>query len=125
MSDETAIQMLPTLVLTKPEADAEVMAFYKEALNTLEFAEKRVIRTAEDLKPATDDLAIIAKVKKGMESKRKEYLQPFQEHIKEVNEAYKRFMEPVESADKITREKILAFNAEQDRIRREQELIND
>ena len=33
-------------------------------------------------------------------------------------------MEPIEQADKTTRQKILAFQAEQERIRREQEEIN-
>ncbi len=101
------------------------MALYTEALKALRYAEARVIATVEDLKPAGDDLILIRNFKKAMEEKRKGYLQPFQEHVKEVNEAYKRLMEPIEAADKITGDKILAFNAEQTRIRAEQERINN
>ena len=112
------------LIKANPNTDAEVISFYNEAIRLQEYAQARVITTIKDLKPATDDLSIIAKLRKAMEEKRKSYLQPFQEHIKEVNEAYKKLMEPIEIADQITRKKILAFQTEQERIRREQEEIN-
>ena len=100
------------------------MVFYNEAIRLQKYAEERSIATAEDLKPATDDLSIIAKLKKAMEEKRKTYLQPFQEHVKETNEAYKALMQPIEQADIITRQKILAFQLKQKLIREEQEKIN-
>lgn len=113
-----------SLILIKPNEDVEVRAFYSEALKLLEYAQARVITTAEDMKPATDDLSVIRRVKKALEEKRKDYLKPFQDHVKEVNEIYKKFMEPIEQADKITGDKMLAFNAEQNRIRQAQEEIN-
>jgi len=103
--------------------DEEVIAFYNQAINLRDYAESRVIVTNDDLKPATDDLSIITSVKKRMEAKRKDYLAPFQNHIREVNEAYKTLMNPIEQADIITRGKILAFSAEQERKRREAEEI--
>jgi len=113
-----------TLIKIAPSSDSEVQAFYNQALQLREYAEARVIATFEDLMPATIDLSLIAKIKKGIEEKRKEYVQPLQFHVKEINDAFKALMEPIETADKITRQKILAFNAEQDRIRREQEEVN-
>jgi hypothetical protein len=110
--------------LVKPQENTEVIAFYNQALSLQEYAEKRVIVTAEDLKPATDDLSIIAKVKKALEGKRKEYVVPLQDQVKEVNDAFKTLMEPIEIADRTTRDKILAFGQEQERIRQEQERIN-
>lgn len=112
------------LVKVKPEIDPEVIQFYNEAVRLQAYAEARVIRTLDDMKPANDDLNIIRKLKKAMETRRKDYLSPFQEHVKEVNEAYKKLMAPVEIADKITSDKMLAFNGEQERIRQEQEEIN-
>lgn len=112
------------MVKVKPDLDAEVTTIYTEALKLQEYATARVIATAEDLKPATDDLSIIAKVKKALEEKRREYLKPLQDHVKEINEVFKILMQPIEQADRVTRSKILAFQAEQDRIRREQEEIN-
>ena len=112
-----------SLILVKPETNAEIMAFYQQALSLRKFAEARIITCNDDLKPANDDLVIIRTVKKSMEARRKEYLSPFQNHIKEVNEAYKTLMEPIEQADKITTDKMLAFDAEQKRKRKEAEAI--
>lgn len=112
-----------SLVLVKPEANPEVVYFYNEALRLQDIAVARVIRTNDDLKPANDDLVIIRKVKKGMEEKRKEYLKPFQDHIKETNEAYKALMDPIEQADKVTTDKMLAFATEQKRKLKEAEAI--
>lgn len=110
--------------MINPQTDPEVMNFYNEAVKLKEYAEVRIITTAEDTKLATNDLSLIAKLKKAMESKRKDYLQPFNDHIKFVNETYKTLMSPVEQADKITRDKIMAYQREQARIRAEQEEIN-
>ena len=112
-----------TLILVKPNETPGVIDFYNQSLSLRDYANARVIATNEDLKPATDDLVIIAKIKKGMEERKKEYLNPFQSHIKETNEAYKILMLPIEEADKITRDKILAFGTEQERRRREIEAI--
>jgi len=99
------------------------MSFYNEALKVKDYAEKRVIVTAEDLKPATDDLSIIARLKKALEEKRKEYVEPINDHLKAVNEAFKTFTDPLNNADKLTRQKILGYRAEQERQRQEIEEI--
>ena len=112
------------LVTLDPNRDTSSMEFYQQALSALECARRRVISTVEDMKPASDDLVIIRKLKKALDSRRKDYLEPFQSHIKEVNEAYRVLMLPVEEADIITGGKMLAFNNEQARIRQEQERIN-
>ena len=112
-----------SLILVKPEANIEVVAFYNQALSLRDFAKARVITCNDDLKPANDDLIIIRKVKKAMEEKRKDYLKPFQDHVKETNEAYKTLMEPIEEADKTNAGKMLAFDAEQKRKIREAEAI--
>lgn len=112
------------LVEIAPSNDIEVQNFYNEALKAKEYAEARVISTVEDLKPATNDLSLISKIKKGMEEKRKEYLKPLQDNVKVINEDFKTLMEPIETADKITREKILIYQQEQRHIREEQEAIN-
>ena len=116
---------LPTaIVRVKPEQDVLVRAFYDQALGLKEYAEQRVITTVADLKPATDDLSIIAKVKKGLNEKRAEYLKPLEEHKQAIRDAFDTLLEPILQADKITCDKILAFQQEQKRIRREQEEIN-
>ena len=110
--------------LIDPTSDTEVINYHQEALKLRDYAEKRVIASVEDIKLATDDLSIISKLKKAMEEKRKEYVKPLQDRVEEINEAYKTFMEPIKVADSVTRQKMIAFDAEQKRIRREQEEIN-
>jgi len=112
------------LVKVKPESDLQVQAFYQEALRALEYAEARSIVKAEDLKPATEDLALISKLKRSMEERRKEYLKPLDDHRRAINDAFKMMMTPIERADAITRDKILAFQLKQKLIREEQERIN-
>ena len=112
------------LTRINPREDLAIMALYDEAKILLEYANMRVIATLDDTKAATNDLSLIAKLKKAMEAKRKDYLLPFQEHVKEVNDTYKLLMAPVEQADEVTRSKVTNFNREQERIRQEQEKIN-
>ena len=111
------------LALTKPEERPEIVVFHQQAVRLMEYAVSRVIASNDDLAPATNDLAIISKVMKGIESCRKDYLKPFQDHIKETNDAYKKLMEPIEQADTITRSKMTAFINEQNQRRAEAEKI--
>jgi len=120
---ENSMESGTVLAVVKPEADTQVMALYQQAISLRNFAEARIITCNDDLKPANDDLISIRKVKKAIEERRKEYLKPFQDHIKETNDAYKTFMEPIEQADQITAGKMLAFNTEQRRKIREAEAI--
>jgi len=123
--EDSMASPLPTaLVRIKPEQDALVQAFYDQALGLRDYAEKLVITTADDLRPATNDLSVIAKLKKALEEKRKEYVKPLQEHVQEINDAFKNLVEPILAADSITRQKILGYRQEQERIRQEQERIN-
>ncbi|MBA7645680.1 hypothetical protein ES703_53438 [subsurface metagenome] len=113
-----------TALALAPGADVEAMSYYDEAQKALKYAEARVIATVEDVKVATDDLSIISKLKKVMENKRKSLLDPLKLQSEAIRETYSTLMDPIFRADKITRDKILAFNQEQDRIRREQEEVN-
>ncbi|KKM14456.1 hypothetical protein LCGC14_1705850, partial [marine sediment metagenome] len=106
------------------ENDTEVKAFFDQAVGLREYAEDLVILTAEDLAPVTNDLSVIAKVKKGMKDKRESYVKPLKDRAADFIEAFKILMAPVEKADSILREKMLTYNKEQERIRQEQEEIN-
>lgn len=113
-----------TALIPVPGDDVEVRNMFEESKKLLAYAETRQITSIQDIKMATDDLAIISKFKKDMEEKRKEYVKPLQDQVKAINDNYKSWMEPILEADMITRAKILAFNKEQERIRQEQEEIN-
>lgn len=114
---------LKTLIL-RPGEDIEVRGYYHESMKLLEYAEQRIISTVEDTKAATNDLSIISKLKKAMETKKREYLDPLRAQAEAIRETYSTLMDPILRADKITRSKMLDFDAEQGRIRAEQEAIN-
>jgi len=122
MSEENT-QQNTALVKVKPEADAAVIALHEQSLKLEHYATALVIASDDDVKGATNDLSIISGLKKAIEEKRKEYTQPINEHLKAVNEAFKTFTEPLDRADRITRDKVLAYRQEQERRRQETEEI--
>jgi len=113
-----------TALATRPGADVEVINYYIEALKLQEAAEARVIATPEDIEVAAEALSFIAKLKKVMEEKKREYLDPLKTQSEAIRETYSCLMDPIFRADKITRDKILAFNKAQADRRREEERIN-
>jgi len=113
-----------TAIAFRPGEDVEVLSYYAQGQKLLEYAENRYIGTVEDNKVAVDDLSIISRLKKAMEAKRKEYIEPLKTQVDAINATYKTLMEPVLSADKITRDKMLAYDARVRAERAEQERIN-
>ena len=111
-------------ITLRPGEDIEVRDYYADAVRLLDSAHCKVIATAEDLKAATTGLSNIARLKKLMDGKRKEYLAPLKAQTEAIRETYNLLMTPILEADKITRDKMLAYNAEQARIRQAQEEIN-
>jgi hypothetical protein len=112
------------LIQVKPDLDRSVVAIYEESCKLLGYAQSRSVKTAEDAKLATDDLAIIANLKKAIEAKRKDYTGPINEHLKAVNQAFQEFTQPLKDADEANRLKILRYEKEQRLNREEQERIN-
>ena len=119
--EETRVE---TAIALRPGEDVEVRNYFEEAMKLLEYARKRVITTIEAAKLATDDLSIIARLKKAMEAKRKEKLAPHEAQVKAIRNTYNFLMTPVLEAERITKEKQLVFIHEQENRQREQEEIN-
>jgi hypothetical protein len=88
------------------------------------YAEGRSILNDEHVKIATEDLSVISKLGKAIESMRKEYVSPIKDHLKSVNSQFDILTDPLDKADKTTRNKILAYRVEQERKRKEIEEIN-
>jgi len=112
------------IVNVKPSVDGDVVKLYGEIEKVKEYAVARVITSLEDVKAATEDLSMIAKLKKAVEEKRQEYVKPLNDHVKAVNDYFKLLTEPIREADSITRQKVLDFRAKEERKRQEQERIN-
>ena len=127
MSEKSTYLNEPTTETTlalRPGEDVEVRGYHSESLKLLDYAERRVIKTLEDSKTAVDDLSIISTLKKAMEGKKKEYLEPLKVQTDAIRDTYNYLMSPVLEAEKITKEKQILFLNEQRRIQQEQERIN-
>lgn len=112
------------LINIHPESDTSVLSLVCEANRMRDFAIARVIAADADLSPATEDLSMIAKLKKALTEKKAEYYKPVKAHLDAISAAFQTILTPVEEADKITREKIMAYRAEQSRKAAEAEAIN-
>jgi hypothetical protein len=80
-TDEANIIIQPEVVVREqitaviniaPRYDEVIRLLVEQGNDLLRVAEERVIKDHEDLKPATDDLSIMAKIKKEMLEKKKE-----------------------------------------------------
>ncbi len=103
----------------------ELLPLYLEAASLLQVAKTRTITTNEDLKPATDDLAIIAVCKKAMFARKTELAGPLKAKLDLVNKAFDDIMFPVIEADRLTRAQVQTFDNEQRRKATEAQRIED
>jgi len=122
--DFVEVSELTAVVKIAPEEDKAVIAIHEKSLRLEHYAKVLVLSSVDDVKRATNDLSIITGLKKAIEEKRREYTQPINEHLKAVNEAFKTLTEPLINANKLTKDKMLAYDAEVTRKRQEQEAIN-
>lgn len=101
------------LIRIDPANDPTAIALYNEAVRLREYAETRIVQSVEDIAGATNDLSMVSKLKKAIEEKRKEYVDPINAHLRAVNEAFKRLVAPLDDADSLTRGKIMTFKREE------------
>ena len=115
------------LIHIDPAGDPRVHALGLEVLELCNRAQARLVLSDADVRVATLDLSVIKGLLGAFEDKRKEYVGPLNGYIKDINAAFKDFTEPLNEADKLTRQKVIAYRAEQERKRQEQavEVRND
>ena len=113
------------LIQIEPEADDRVKALYAEGVHLLELAEARTITENADLKSATEDLSVIARLKKALTERKDEFVKPVRAFLNGFNDTFKTMLEPIEDADRITRDKMKDFRAEQQRKIAEAQAIED
>lgn len=112
-----------------PHSDDLVIKLANEALRVWEYAQRMHVNSLNTVKRATEDLNLIASIKKRLEDKRKEFVQPLNQHVKEINDKFKTITGPVIQADNLLRSAITDYNMEQQRLqedaRRAQVLIDE
>lgn len=106
-------QSCTAIIRVDPLNDPTAIALYNEALRLRQYAQIRIVQSVEDIAAATNDLSIVSKLKKAIEEKRKEYVDPINAHLRAVNDAFKRLVAPLDDADSMTRGKIMTFKREE------------
>jgi hypothetical protein len=113
-SIEESNQDSPRTAVVKIAADKDlaVQKLFQEGLRLKQYAESLVISVNTDLQGVTNDLSLIAKLKKSVLEKKAEYVGPIKNHLDDVNKAFASFLEPFETADRLTRAKVISYQAE-------------
>ncbi len=107
-----------------PGGDPAVVALRDEIQRVRQYAEARTIATVEDVALATDDLRMVATLKKSLDAKKREYTDPIRTHLETIANVFKGLLEPLQVADVIVRGKITVYRDAEDKRAREIEEIN-
>ena len=84
----------------------------------------REIKADTDLESVTNDLALIAKVKRALTEKKDEYTRPIKGYLADVTAVFTQMLSVLEDADTINRSKVRDYRAEQSKRALEAEEIN-
>lgn len=125
MEETNNKEIAPSLAVVnvEPESDKVFQGFVDEVNGLLNISKTITISSKEDVEAATNDLSLLANLKKAIEAKRQEYVGPINEHVKAINTTFKAITDPLAEADQTYRNKVKAYYAEEDRKRREAEEI--
>jgi hypothetical protein len=116
MQDGTELANQPTaIIVNKPGADPAVISLVNEIMSIRAYAELRIIKTDADLTPATNDLTVIAKIKKALTEKLDSYVKPIKGYLLDIQAVFNPLLETLKEADKLNREKMTVYIAEQQR----------
>lgn len=116
-SDTAAIRI-------RPQDDPAVVALSQQAEGLKKAALARNLTVNEDLKPAMDDLILIGKVLKAVKAAMNDYVNPIKGYLKDVQAIFQTITGPLDEADAITRQKVLAYNAAAEKRQHEADEIN-
>ena len=108
------------LVRIDPGADAVIIALGTEILRINRYAQITQVIDQDTARSATNDLGMVANLKKAIEEKRRNYKAPLLEYAKRIDAAFVFITSPLEAADKTLRQKLIDYNqkieAERQRI---------
>lgn len=122
--DITTSQMGVALINIKPETDLMVIRLKEEITKLKEYAINRSITCDEDIKPFTDDLSLIANLKKALADKKAEYCKPIKDHLAAINEVFSEIEVLLDVANSINRTKVKTYRDEQIKRQAEADELN-
>lgn len=108
--------------------DQQIQVVEKKTPSIIAEATTIVINSELTSKHANDLLSACKKLFNIAEDRRKFFVKPLQDHVKNINEQFKKMTIPLEEAERILKEKLLGYikelqkkEAEADRLRQEKE----
>ena len=110
----TTKKEIVTLTVERPDE-----ALFKRSESALEIAREIEIRSSDEAVLAAADLKSVKRLTKQVNEKRLAITRPLNEALKEVNALFKPAKEWLGQAELLLKSKLLAYQAEQDRIARE------
>ena len=87
----------------------EIAIIRSEAGGLVDTAQELVIFDEEDAKGANELLVFVASAKKKLEDQRVFLVKPLNDHVKDINGAFKEWVRPLDTADIVVRRKMLEF----------------
>ena len=99
----------------------ELALIRREVGGLMETAREIVVINDGSARSANDLLVFIAEAKKKLEAQRVFLVKPLNDHVKNINTAFKEWTKPLETADSMVRRKVLTFQREQEADRLELE----
>lgn len=112
------------VIVIKPETQADIVKLTAEIASLSSYARKRIIARDEDIKPATDDLSLIANLRKAIRTKQDEWCKPIKTHLDAVTLVFKGLITMLDDVDHLNRQKITDYRNEQIKRQQEAEEIN-
>lgn len=107
--------------LATPDEKARVALVAQEIAPVVAQAQSVEVRTRAEAEAATEFLSAIARATRKAEEARKFLVGPLNAHVKAINERFKADREPLDQADRVVREKVIAFRREEERRRAEEQ----
>lgn len=112
------------IININPQSDLAVVNLKAEIGKLKEYAIARTITKDEDVSPITDDLSIIAGLKKSLNALKDQYCKPVKAHLVNIQTVFVDIGLLLDEADMINRSKITAYRTEQMRRQAEAEELN-
>ena len=97
-------------IMTVKEQTQELM---NKAEVIVREAKEIVVQDKDSLTTAVNFLGKIAIAKKGVDSRRRFFVEPLNQQVKSINDLFRGYSDPLAQADRIVRNKVLVYQAEE------------
>ncbi len=103
----------------------EITAIQRETGSMMKTATALKVIDENRAQGANEMLVFVAEAKKKLEGQRVFLVKPLNDHVKDINAAFKEWFKPLEEVDKLVRGKLLTFQREQEVIRVEAQRLEE